>query len=1667
MRFHNDNDITSDDECSNSYEEDNAFSLENTHQVSEDDHEEEPEWLCIGYCETYAANDLDNIDGGNNFLIDCEATASGCDKLDFAGNGSDTTSDTDGNRLIDGDESITNPPSVELLVSNMVDFCLNEPTNSTDEDVQSLVVVPTNTVETEENSTPNERDNDPLNFRVLQSPPWKDEFKLNHKPLNSFFAPRKTVNNEQSDPVDFNFQRPMWKDDVLQTRDTSTSDRPNSQIQSPTTGSLLETGKLFSLDKIQYIKRKSFHNASDGVLLYSGKFCSGESKFKLHSESCLLTSKNHYVARVSIDQVNELDNSTNFRDAKKILLRNLKIEKVLLDDQLQESKVAENILQSCLQEISNGTLQELQHAEDLFQLQTILQIPKNCNNRNLLEAINANGFVSDRLKSAILMHVETEKKLNARNKFLSAFTTIFKRSDPSKLFDIIRDAVRKGVAFHKKKLLEICPAVMKASLTKLNDKQIMYVTSFDLKLFSDMDNALDNNMFKSVQPVLSTRFLEKVRRIDEDHLRDVIPTTSQIYFFLCKSLFEVAEEVKLLAKQDPLLTYSLNEWKLTDLSNWIPQSTLEVCLSHQLKLLLNMTNHFEPGKPTVTKRFKYDFKLFQNFESSMELQKTIKQTNKVFKNIWINEESVACMPDEIHVWICLLDHTIVHMFENDPDNTNVFKCLFTFYMNFVSSDDFRMESLESLRMITHNTLRFVAQTGPYVHKESSLDSDILQKQVSFINLAILENRMTFSEFRDLIEVFTAYWKQRKEVISSISNKLPGAYFKEDVNEIQTQLLQCVSVALEKKVKSTELISFCRVYDELLIDLNDFQFEWFVRLPTSVNIEVFTLSKVVEPVDNKWKDNEMRCYQVTNFKKFTQLYEVLCDDEKVPTHYLIKVIKIFLNFINNLTVKNKWNSEETLTESTQLNSVVLLIASIRSSLMYLKEQPDYICFDRFVKESTKPFSTVINESISFADFSKRVLLIKESFWYIRNLNAIDIETALKLCQQDNDNFDETFLKAEYNRYTQQFEEYMGTLVGCSREEKINHIVSDVQKTVKPMLTSKWTGDFRQHTLPRIIAGLGAVWAIETSKDVASTGQYLKPHCIQILCILRLLSADDDELGVEKHLAQVLTGQGKSLILGLTAAVLALFGHSVQIMCYSRYLASRDADDFNGLYERFSVDNMISYDTFGDVAHEQLSRSTRNARNYILRCLGLSKSRPSTKYQPNAVDLSKSVLLIDEVDVFFTEKFYGNTYSHGVFPMIPGLALIQIKIWDLATQGHWDPGFIRRKIKEYENYMDHPEIHQLKEFINRTDTYTLLMPYGDELMEQLYTNKKLYLHHLDQMISTAMAVYRGTEDDSYINRFAMNEYGMITIRTDLGEYTTDTYLGYYNIFNYFRLKYTNYTRTIGRINNYGYLNLQIGGISFAKLPDNFPLILGVTGTLTTLNKYEKKAVEEHYEILETSVMPSFFGSSNLKFDKTKNFVCLPTNIEWMNQILSRAHCMISAKRSVIVFFENDCKLNKFSQEYSFLFDRIYVLTANTTDDDLERHINDAGIARTITLATRDMGRGVDYKSSVSVERNGGIHVIQTFFSLDVKEETQIKGRTARKDNRGSYELIVCLADLKHVGLVDEDDESNSVSYLAVEKSRTKLANKAGATKAADVQQAAEVHRKTIDFYRNIQN
>lgn len=84
-------------------------------------------------------------------------------------------------------------------------------------------------------------------------------------------------------------------------------------------------------------------------------------------------------------------------------------------------------------------------------------------------------------------------------------------------------------------------------------------------------------------------------------------------------------------------------------------------------------------------------------------------------------------------------------------------------------------------------------------------------------------------------------------------------------------------------------------------------------------------------------------------------------------------------------------------------------------------------------------------------------------------------------------------------------------------------------------------------------------------------------------------------------------------------------------------------------------------------------------------------------------------------------------------------------------------------------------------------------------------------------------------------------------------------------------------------------------------------------------------------------------------------------------------------------------------------------NARQDSTEAElVRTAGQARVVTIATNMAGRGTDIKPSDEVRASGGLHVILTEFHESPRIDRQLFGRAARQGDPGSAQAIVALDD-----------------------------------------------------------
>jgi len=209
---------------------------------------------------------------------------------------------------------------------------------------------------------------------------------------------------------------------------------------------------------------------------------------------------------------------------------------------------------------------------------------------------------------------------------------------------------------------------------------------------------------------------------------------------------------------------------------------------------------------------------------------------------------------------------------------------------------------------------------------------------------------------------------------------------------------------------------------------------------------------------------------------------------------------------------------------------------------------------------------------------------------------------------------------------------------------------------------WTLKLRQ-VIPQLLGQLFALWSYRRAENLseserASTCLY-QPLAPQVVAILRLLCLDQGPNSPSRGLfrnnvSQVSTGEGKSLINAMVAMVLALLGADVSIACYSSYLSHRDEKDFAAMFAELGAKDRIHYGTFEQVCERMVNEGENvrtsvekmildSAQSTTLASSSFSFSSSSTSSRIPSSTSFLRILVIDEIDVFFNERFYGNLYT----------------------------------------------------------------------------------------------------------------------------------------------------------------------------------------------------------------------------------------------------------------------------------------------------------------------------------------------------------------------------------------------------------------------------------------
>eukprot|EP01088_Endostelium_zonatum_P000651 TRINITY_DN108_c0_g1_i1.p1 TRINITY_DN108_c0_g1~~TRINITY_DN108_c0_g1_i1.p1 ORF type:complete len:2468 (-),score=279.40 TRINITY_DN108_c0_g1_i1:30-7379(-) len=561
--------------------------------------------------------------------------------------------------------------------------------------------------------------------------------------------------------------------------------------------------------------------------------------------------------------------------------------------------------------------------------------------------------------------------------------------------------------------------------------------------------------------------------------------------------------------------------------------------------------------------------------------------------------------------------------------------------------------------------------------------------------------------------------------------------------------------------------------------------------------------------------------------------------------------------------------------------------------------------------------------------------------------------------------ETFGKSpvqHYGAFVSKFRELVETNANLS-----NPYQSLVNKT-RTLLKCKFENNFVE-----ILANIFACWSLlKSNVDVtnreADNSSYLQPHPVQFLTLCKMMEKHGEQF--QNQLVEIPTGEGKSLVFSVMSLIFALLNYDVHCICYSSYLSQRDYAAFEKLFDLFEVKDRIRYSTVYEMC-KTLINEKGNVQQLTKSFVTSNQSGEPMPKRPAAGD---RVLLIDEVDDFFGPSFQGNHYNP--------VTLIQDENTFQLVRTIWRDRAV----------ITPDQVRQTPCFQNMVKAFPDWEPLFKMEVAKMIREATLYSDNSPQVFNNEIA-------------YAMHD-----------KLSTDVLHGYKTVFAYF---YYNEKGDItdDSLKSHVGLYLGCGSFSFAEIPKSFKVIMGVSGTLEHLTNIEIETLC-NYDFKRLSYAPSIYGLSRRTVEKP---VIIDDKSDWILRIVQTVQDKINAGRAAIIFFSNNEVLSNFEAfvKSKDSFKAYQVLNEQTLYTDAI--VKKATISGMVTLCPRIFGRGVDFVCRDNKTKSaGGVLVVQTFPSISAAESVQIRGRTARQGDPGTYELILLRGDLASINITTNELE-----------------------------------------------
>lgn len=523
--------------------------------------------------------------------------------------------------------------------------------------------------------------------------------------------------------------------------------------------------------------------------------------------------------------------------------------------------------------------------------------------------------------------------------------------------------------------------------------------------------------------------------------------------------------------------------------------------------------------------------------------------------------------------------------------------------------------------------------------------------------------------------------------------------------------------------------------------------------------------------------------------------------------------------------------------------------------------------------------------------------------------------------------------------------------------------------------------------------------------------------------------------EGRIAEMKTGEGKTLVATLPIILNAITGKGVHLVTVNDYLARRDAMDMAPLYNflGFSVGTIL--ETIRD-SHQKRAEYQADITYGTNNEFGFDYLRDNMSYtKDQMVQRGHHFVIVDEVDSILIDE--ART------PLIIS-------------------GPANRTLDTYKQ-ANHVALNMVKDehfTVDEKDRVVLITEEGITKAEELFGVENLYSvdnstlsHHLDQALK---ANYLFEVDVDYVvndgeivivdeftgrlsegRRFSEGLHQALEAKEGVTIKEETQTLADITFQNYFRM-YEKISGMTGTAQTEATEFAQIYNLDVVSIPTNIPVTRLDLNDLIYKTEVEKfQAVVAKIKELSKTGQPVLIGTASIE------------KSEKLHEFLKKekiAHTVLNAKNHA-----QEGEIIKF-----------------------------AGVQGAITIATNMAGRGVDIKVSQEIKDLGGLYIIGTERHENRRIDNQLRGRSGRQGDPGATQFYLSLEDnllrifgsdkikviMERLGVQDGEYIESKMVTRAVEKAQKKVEqlHYEGRKQIVEYDDVANEQRKIIYKFRN---